>query len=699
MHKTYLKKIKSTFTKSNSEQQIGGIACLASLIKYYGGSADTSTLINNSGANVNGANMLGLCKAAIKEDFDADGYKGDINLLKELEQPAILHIEKDSGDDDFILVYCWDHNKFIIGDPYWGIIEFRENELEAVWKSKVFIYMEPSKSFKTGKEKLRLKKDWLRDIINREKSQLIMITIFRFIGAAMLFILLLTIMIQTGNILSDSTGESKISFVTWILTPLIIFSGSIVITRSIKRQGVAGFTSRMHKKRVKTVFRNIEETNTVQSLIEVTATFSKGIFQLCYTLPFTFPIFMASLVLVCTYSIMTGMVLLLASVCIAWLIWRRMQDYAQLTLLGYQSEDEIMKTLLESIRSYKQAILTNSDVIFNGAIHKALTTTERTKLKLTQTEGRLDNWFYIICFLCFLSIFIMFYYSNTIHEINYWVALIAWSVLCMWAIKNLFQHTLIFTKTKVAFNFLYKHIGLYKSTGKEEDAGEKEQTTIKSISLKKVSFAFAGSLPVFADLDICATLGKLNVIYGSSGTGKSVLVSILGRLLPVLSGEITVNGNAWKLYNNNEWRNNISFVPQPLHVFNTTALQNIGWGQNISDPDKIISFCAAKGFDQFIKEFPNGYRTHANKLSIGQKQLVAVAAALYREPKILVLDEPLALMDDEMGNFCWGLLQQLKNSMLIIFLTANRSLAENADHAISIRSEDPISVKSKMIIN
>ena len=99
-----LRKIRAEFIKTNDQFQ-AGLACLASVIKYYGGKTDMQSLHRNSGAAENSVNLLGLCKAAELEGFEANGFKGNIEAVKGLEDPVILHISKDSGADDFIVLY------------------------------------------------------------------------------------------------------------------------------------------------------------------------------------------------------------------------------------------------------------------------------------------------------------------------------------------------------------------------------------------------------------------------------------------------------------------------------------------------------------------------------------------------------------------------------------------------------------------
>ncbi|NQU52756.1 MAG: hypothetical protein HQ522_09480 [Bacteroidetes bacterium] len=112
MNSVNLRKIKSGFVKTNDVHQ-AGLACVASVIKFYGGNTEMQRLYNNSGAAENGVNLLGLCKAAQDEGFKANGFKANIDAVKGLDDPVILHISKGLGSEDFIILYGWKKNKFI----------------------------------------------------------------------------------------------------------------------------------------------------------------------------------------------------------------------------------------------------------------------------------------------------------------------------------------------------------------------------------------------------------------------------------------------------------------------------------------------------------------------------------------------------------------------------------------------------------
>ena len=138
--------IKKTFTKQYS-QFYCGLACLTSIVKYHGGETNQEKLRDSSGTTLQGTSLLGLYQSAKKLGFEVTGYEADIENLKKIENPVILHIVKDSNLEHYVVCYGFEDHKFILGDPGWGIIEYREEELEAVWKSKALLMLKPDKTF------------------------------------------------------------------------------------------------------------------------------------------------------------------------------------------------------------------------------------------------------------------------------------------------------------------------------------------------------------------------------------------------------------------------------------------------------------------------------------------------------------------------------------------------------------------------
>ena len=142
-----------------------GLACLASLVKFHGGETTQEILRETSGTTLNGTSLLGLYQAAQKLGFEVAGYEADIKNLKELGVPVILHIIKEEKLEHFVVCYGFENGKFTIGDPGWGVTQYSEEELEAVWKSKALLKLLPGKNFVTQKNKAQSKRTWFLELL------------------------------------------------------------------------------------------------------------------------------------------------------------------------------------------------------------------------------------------------------------------------------------------------------------------------------------------------------------------------------------------------------------------------------------------------------------------------------------------------------------------------------------------------------
>jgi ATP-binding cassette subfamily B protein len=169
-----------------------------------------------------------------------------------------------------------------------------------------------------------------------------------------------------------------------------------------------------------------------------------------------------------------------------------------------------------------------------------------------------------------------------------------------------------------------------------------------------VSFAYPGtSRPVLEDIDFTAPAGATVALVGPTGSGKSTLVSLIPRLYDPTEGRILLDGVPLTRLDPGRLRALIGMVPQDAFLFSDTIATNIGLGRleaDTSDDEGAIEAAARVAqLDEQVRRFPAGYETMLGErginLSGGQKQRAALARALARDPKILVLDDALSAVD------------------------------------------------------
>jgi ATP-binding cassette subfamily B protein len=150
-------------------------------------------------------------------------------------------------------------------------------------------------------------------------------------------------------------------------------------------------------------------------------------------------------------------------------------------------------------------------------------------------------------------------------------------------------------------------------------------------------------------IELCISAGETVAVVGHTGSGKSTLVSLVPRLMDPTVGSVHVDGIDLRRLAPAELRRNIGFVPQETFLFSATIAENIAFGVENATPQQIQRAAEIAGLATDIDSFPEGYRTMVGErgitLSGGQKQRTAIARAILRDPRVLILDDALSSVD------------------------------------------------------
>ena len=186
----------------------------------------------------------------------------------------------------------------------------------------------------------------------------------------------------------------------------------------------------------------------------------------------------------------------------------------------------------------------------------------------------------------------------------------------------------------------------------DETAAQKELTVKEGrVEFRNVSFRYYkhSEDSVLDDISLTIEPGSVVGIIGSTGCGKSTLVSMIPRLYDPDQGEILVDGVNVKDYSLYNLREGVGMVLQKNVLFSGTIAENLRWGDEDATDDQMIAAASASQADKFVSTFTDGYDTEldkgGNNLSGGQKQRLCIARALLKKPKILILDDSTSAVD------------------------------------------------------
>ena len=177
--------------------------------------------------------------------------------------------------------------------------------------------------------------------------------------------------------------------------------------------------------------------------------------------------------------------------------------------------------------------------------------------------------------------------------------------------------------------------------------------------------------------------GSTVAIVGHTGSGKSTLVHLLPRLLDPTSGSVLLDGIDLRELSPAELRRQIGFVPQETFLFSATLAENIAFGEESATEEQIRSAAELAGLASDLEGFPDGYQTMVGErgitLSGGQKQRTAIARAVVRNPRILILDDALSSVDTLTEDRILNHLEEVRRGRTTILISHRVSTVRNAD--------------------
>jgi len=208
------------------------------------------------------------------------------------------------------------------------------------------------------------------------------------------------------------------------------------------------------------------------------------------------------------------------------------------------------------------------------------------------------------------------------------------------------------------------------------------QQIVGDIEFRHLSYSYNGA-PVLHDINLRIPAGSSLAIVGPTGSGKTTLVNLIPRVYDAARGSVLIDGRAIQDYPVETLRRNIGFVPQETFLFSDTIRENIAFGTDHVTDEEIKNAAQGANIAADIEGFPEQYRTIVGErgltLSGGQKQRTAIARAIIRDPRILILDDALSSVDTHTEDKILNHLREVMLGRTTIFISHRVSTVRNAD--------------------
>ncbi|HLA25090.1 MAG TPA: ABC transporter ATP-binding protein, partial [bacterium] len=307
----------------------------------------------------------------------------------------------------------------------------------------------------------------------------------------------------------------------------------------------------------------------------------------------------------------------------------------------------------------------------------------RRNLGVIKTSGAL--WPLIDFFLGFAAVMLLWQGGRAVIagritlgqfvQFTAYLGLLAWPMIALGWVVNLMQRGLASMKR------LDEVFGQKPKIADGPDARPLPELR-GEVEFRNVTFAY-DQTPLLQDISLRIPAGATVAIVGPTGSGKSTLVNLIARLFDVTGGQVLVDGHDVRRVRLEDLRRHVGFVPQDTFLFSDTLRENIGYGLAAAEDGVVREAAEIAALGRDVEDFPRGYDTLVGErgvtLSGGQKQRTAIARAVARDPRILILDDALSSVDTNTEELIFSRLRTVLETRTAILISHRISTVRHAD--------------------
>lgn len=630
-----------------------GITSLAMVFSFYGYEGALSDLRKDVHGSRNGISMLTLKKIAESYHFNVKAMKLNINELQNFQIPLILFWE----DNHFLVLEKVKGDNYYLVDPAIGKYILQKEDIESRY-SGYALYILPNENFEKRKKKSKPNFNLFLAFYS-QKLPLVMMFVIAIIVQLSVIILPIT----TKYLIDNSVDANNFWDIDNI--KLIIFLMIIILLIQILFNYINNYIINKVQKKVDEImipsfvkhlvnlpiryFNSrstgdlVLRTNNLEDVrMLVLNQMIAGFLNLTTLIVVTNYMFSQSLIL-------SGVLIGVGLIQMALIIFgsKKIQPISNIELSYKSEQNSKLSEMLHSIQTIKSL---NEEKTFveewEKTFLKKLNATYQVGMKKISMDSVLKSLSVIVpVAITLFGVILTVSGSMTIGSLFSFLSI---STIFLMPFTNIAEGIVNINKTKSILNFVED----VATNETEENRGTNEKEILGHIELKNIHFKFdkySDDLLKNVNLDIPE---KSNVaIIGSSGSGKSTLLSLLNKVYRPTSGEIFIDGNNIDSYSIKHLRDSVGIVTQEFSIFNKTIYENITLNNSKYTQKEVLEALDGASLLKEVAEMPQGINTmlseNGSNISGGQRQRIAIARALIKKPKILILDEATSSLDQK----------------------------------------------------
>ncbi|MDO5665840.1 MAG: peptidase domain-containing ABC transporter [Bacteroidia bacterium] len=677
-----------------------GPACLASICAYHGLRYPIAKIRQYAYTDQKGTNLLGLIEVSKRLGLEARGVKGDYDtLIQHGVFPAIAHIVVKNALHHFVVIYKVTPKHIYVMDPKDGKIhKLTREEFEKEWTG-VILLMKKDDSFQRGKHTQSVMRRFF-NLLFPHKS-LMLQALF---GAVIFSILGLSTSVYVGKItdyvLIDK-NYNLLHLMGFIMIAIILlrtFIGSMKSILALRTgQHIDAVLILGYYKHLLTLPQQFFDTMRVGEIISRVGDAVKirsFINNVSIDLAVNIMILFFSLCVMFMYSWQLALITLASAplFLIIYIGFNRLNKKYQRRIM--ETNAELESQLVESINSINTikrfGVEEFANIKTENRFVRLLRNTFRSIYGAIVAQGGIQFVSSAV------TVAVLWVGSSLViqQQITPGTLMVFYSLMgyVISPIGSLITANQTIQDALIAADRLFQIMDLEREEA-EQDQNQRIRiydSMVGDIVLENVNFRYGSRKQVFTNLSLAIPKGKTTAIVGESGSGKTTLISLLQHIYPIQSGSIKIGEYDIKQITNESLRKVVSTVPQQIELFAGSIIENIALGDFQPNVERITKIAQQLGLSDFINNLPNGFSTyigeHGATLSGGEKQRIAIARALYKNPEVLIFDEATSSLDSLSEKYVRETLNALAAEGKTIIIIAHRlSTVRHADNIVVLK--------------